>query len=572
MNKKVIKLFSSLSLSIMICVSSVGTTFASASNYLDVIDTVIGVSTYYTLNQKLDLDKAKLILVDPNRKFTTLENLRYAGNIDKKFLNSIGKYTLALGYKINDKYKVVESDTFTVEDPSTVILSSDDFGMGGDDDRFDFPGAPEEVVPLDPFSLTITALNASGQVDTNYKGTITFESDDVDAQLPEDYKFVAGDAGKRTFTNAFYLAELGTQTITVKDKTTSTLIGELEIDVAVANKAAEGNLVVESPTPGTITVNTINFIGTADPGLAVKIFDQGVFLTEGNAGADGKFNIATASLPDGEYVFTLETSTAKSNAIKVVVSTKGSSVSSVLINPTSPVAGANTEITVTFKEAVNSVSALISGKRNLLTATDASKKVYKGQFVAPTEPSEYPVNLDITNALGVKAEIEAAAKFTVVVDDGSTAGGLFDSISFNVPSRVTNLVAIPEDKQVVLNWKPSTAAAGMDYYKIYYGTSPGNLDMSVDTNDSSPAWFVADLENEVRYYFSVYGVDMEGNESDQGSEIVSAIPGVEGSAGLLGSADGQIEVDATAETGPGLILVFLIGSFLIYSLRKFRLV
>jgi len=61
-------------------------------------------------------------------------------------------------------------------------------------------------------------------------------------------------------------------------------------------------------------------------------------------------------------------------------------------------------------------------------------------------------------------------------------------------------------------------------YRIYYGTDPENLDKNVDTWDASTTWYVPGLDNGKEYYFEVAAVDDSGQESEQRSETVSAIP------------------------------------------------
>jgi hypothetical protein len=74
-----------------------------------------------------------------------------------------------------------------------------------------------------PFTITIVALDAYGNVDTNYRGTIHFTSSDRKATLPADYTFTAADAGTHPFTVT--LRATNSQTITATDKKTSTING-----------------------------------------------------------------------------------------------------------------------------------------------------------------------------------------------------------------------------------------------------------------------------------------------------------------------------------------------------------
>jgi sugar lactone lactonase YvrE len=95
-------------------------------------------------------------------------------------------------------------------------------------------GLPTSV-PAGASAFAVTAQDASGHTATGYTGTVHFTSTDAIALLPQDYTFVAGDAGSRTF--AVTLKTAGDQTITATDLATSITGGEA---VAVTVTAAGG--------------------------------------------------------------------------------------------------------------------------------------------------------------------------------------------------------------------------------------------------------------------------------------------------------------------------------------------
>src|SRR2546423_8620730 len=75
------------------------------------------------------------------------------------------------------------------------------------------------------FNVTVTALDAYGNTDTGYTGTVTFTSGDGQAVLPANYTFVGGDAGVHTFTNGVTLKSAGSQTVTGTATVTSSITG-----------------------------------------------------------------------------------------------------------------------------------------------------------------------------------------------------------------------------------------------------------------------------------------------------------------------------------------------------------
>jgi hypothetical protein len=82
--------------------------------------------------------------------------------------------------------------------------------------------AASTAVSGTPFDVTVTALDASGNIDTNYQGTVTFSTNDPDpgVALPADYTFatgIGGDNGVHTFSVGVTLVTVGDQTLTVTD-------------------------------------------------------------------------------------------------------------------------------------------------------------------------------------------------------------------------------------------------------------------------------------------------------------------------------------------------------------------
>jgi uncharacterized delta-60 repeat protein len=115
------------------------------------------------------------------------------------------------------------------------------------------PSAPSFVVTAVssatagvPFSVTVTATDANGNVLTNYAGTVDFAdlaSLDPQAVLPADYTFTAADQGVHTFTVTFYKA--AAQALFVADTTTPTMNGR-QVSIQV-NPGPVAHLVFNGP-------------------------------------------------------------------------------------------------------------------------------------------------------------------------------------------------------------------------------------------------------------------------------------------------------------------------------------
>jgi hypothetical protein len=83
-----------------------------------------------------------------------------------------------------------------------------------------------------PFDVTLIAVDAYGNIDTNYAGTVSFSTSDADpgVVLPPAYTFQPGDQGQVTFPGGFTLITPGSQTLTAID-TLSGISGTVTVTV-----------------------------------------------------------------------------------------------------------------------------------------------------------------------------------------------------------------------------------------------------------------------------------------------------------------------------------------------------
>jgi subtilisin-like proprotein convertase family protein len=133
--------------------------------------------------------------------------------------------------------------------------------------------APASATAGAPFSVTVTAHNPDGTVDTGYAGTVQFTSSDAQAVLPPNTSF-AGDNGVLTIgglPNAFIdLKTAGTQTITVTDTSSASITGTASVSVTAAQASTLTLAGFPSPvyagTPGTFTVTARDAYGNIATG------------------------------------------------------------------------------------------------------------------------------------------------------------------------------------------------------------------------------------------------------------------------------------------------------------------
>jgi hypothetical protein len=89
---------------------------------------------------------------------------------------------------------------------------------------------PSSVAAGTLFSITVTAVDAYGNIATGYRGTVHFADSLGGATLPGNYTFNASDNGVHTFTSV-KLKTKGMQTITIVDILNNTILGTLWINV-----------------------------------------------------------------------------------------------------------------------------------------------------------------------------------------------------------------------------------------------------------------------------------------------------------------------------------------------------
>jgi hypothetical protein len=442
----------------------------------------------------------------------------------------------------------------------TMFLALNTAFAAEEGDRFSFVDVPTNLQPFDDFSFTLEALDAGGEVDESYIGEVRFFTDtDLNALFPDDYEFQLDDAGVKEFSSSSFFSEEGVHVLEVVDVDNDELVGSVEITVSSDGGGGENDsLTVLSPTSGVSTSSVITFTGTTDPGLEVKFYIDGEILDSVDANVDGDFSYSTPILSDGTYEFIVETTNAESSPITVTVNTQGVEVTSVSFDSQEFSAGSVNDITVNFAQEVTSAAVDIDGVRSNLTQVDTLGRVFSGSVTLPASAGTY--SLDVV-ADGVT--LSDVGSLTVT-DPFSLDGGQGSSdITFFVPSQVQNVQGTTSDRRVNLTWTAATDNTGIDRYAIFYGTVQGSLTSRVDTTDANTSWYVPNLENGQTYYFQVYGIDTEGNIGDQGSTLVSAVPGVDGVTTLHGASSDQYQVDQTSETGPGDMVFLILGSLML---------
>jgi hypothetical protein len=203
----------------------------------------------------------------------------------------------------------------------------------------DFSSFPASASAGTVLSLTITAVDAYGNVATGYRGSLHFTSRDGKAVLPPDYTFAAADAGKHTFSTTFKTA--GAQTISGTDSANSAFTGTA--GTSVLPGAASVLTVAGFSTPTVSGVAHSFTVTLYDPyGNVATGYTGTVHFTSSDASAqlpgDYKFVAADA----GSHSFSANLMAAGTQSI-TATDTASSSItgvqSNILVQPDPPAAG-----------------------------------------------------------------------------------------------------------------------------------------------------------------------------------------------------------------------------------------
>jgi FG-GAP-like repeat len=160
--------------------------------------------------------------------------------------------------------KTVGTQSLTVADTANAAFTSTQSGIAvvpGAPAVWVVSGLPASTVAGAAQTFTLTAMDAFGNVATNYFGQIQFSSSDVQAGLPANYTFTAADAGVHTF--AATLKTTGTQSITFADTVNPAFTGTQSITVT----PAASSLFVVAGFPATTAGVAQNFTVTVKDGF-----------------------------------------------------------------------------------------------------------------------------------------------------------------------------------------------------------------------------------------------------------------------------------------------------------------
>jgi hypothetical protein len=322
-----------------------------------------------------------------------------------------------------------------------------------------------------PGSITLTALNANGTVNTGYTGTVHFTSSDPQAVLPPDYTFTAADQGTHTFNVTLDTA--GTQSLTATDAANGLAGSESGITV---NPAAASTLSLTGyPSPtnaslaGSFTVTALDPFGNKATG-----YSGTVHFTSSDSLASLPADYTFTTADNGTHTFsaTLNTTGAQSlTATDTATGTITGSQTGIMVYPaslpavsfsvtgfpTSITAGVAGTITVTARDTNGNIANSYRGTVHFTgsdplavlppdyTFTGADQGVHTfsvtlkkagGQSIAATDTATCSISASET---GISVQPAAASQFVLSAPSSVTKGSAF-SLTLTVEDAFGNVV------------------------------------------------------------------------------------------------------------------------------------
>jgi hypothetical protein len=253
-----------------------------------------------------------------------------------------------------------------------------------------------------PFSVTVTAENASGQTLTGYGGTIHFTTTDTGqgVALPPDYTFTPADQGTHTFTNLVTLVTAGPQTITATDTSDGTITGQAGVTVGAA---AASSLSLSAPP---------------------------------TASQFGPFDVTvTAKDPYGN------TATSYAGTVHFTSSDTGSGVAL----PPDYTFGASDQGSHTFTGGVT----LVTLGNQTVTAADTVNSSLKSSATVNVEPAGSATHFSVSGPPGATAGGAFTVTVTALDSNNNTATGYLGTVHFTSSDTGTG-VGLPPDYTFVV--------------------------------------------------------------------------------------------------------------------------
>ena len=428
------------------------------------------------------------------------------------------------------------------------------YAEAGEVAKLSFEDLPATISPNSDVSFALSALDSEDAIVPNYAGTVHFSaegSNSVYAKLPNDYTFdIDLDSGVKQFSgpNSLNFSRSGTYKIVATNLTNDdfTIRGEVQVVVGTGGTQtstppgtpATDELVITTPTAGTYGDKQLPITGSAPEGSkTVQIFDNDNNMGSTSVESDRTFSYQPTLLADGQhkvFVVALDTEGTILLTSEEVVFTIDSTppvVQGIKFTPSKGIkTGDVIDITVTSDTNVSQGAVVFNVDIAELVQDPNEPTKYLASIQAPQEAGTYPIDVILVDELGNEGSYEDVASVEVSANGDASVTGTGETPPVETPPAdekpgdVFGVTSAPSDQKATLTWQPSTDDKGIKNYKIYYGQSAANLNMTAETKDNKTTWYIPNLQNGSEYFFAVAAIDTNEQESENKSSLVSGIP------------------------------------------------
>jgi hypothetical protein len=192
------------------------------------------------------------------------------------------------------------------------------------------------------FTMTVTALDAYGNIATGFSGAVHFSSSDPQAMLPADYSFTSIDQGVRNFSVTLQTA--GSQSLTATDIVTSSLTSTAS-GIVVNPTFAESLVLSKVPTSTTAGSSfTLGVTAKDAYGNTATGYAGTVHFSSSDPQAVLPANYTFTSADQGRHTFAVTLETAGSQSLTAADTVQGwvwgratgitVTASGIVVNPT----------------------------------------------------------------------------------------------------------------------------------------------------------------------------------------------------------------------------------------------
>jgi Ca2+-binding RTX toxin-like protein len=260
-------------------------------------------------------------------------------------------------------------------------------------------------------AVTVTALDAAGNVILDYPGTVKFSSSDPQAGLPANYTYTAADQGSHTFN--VVLKTAGTQTITA---TAGSVSGQASVQVGAASAA---RFVVSVPATATagvalsaVTVTVTDAFGNTIAGYTGPV----QFSSSDSQAVFSPASYTFTAADQGIHTFSSSV-TLKTAGAQTVTATAGgvsgqafvpvtfaAAASFSVSGPSTATAGTGFKVTITARDAFGNAVTSYSGPVTLTSSDGQSLlNLPSGGIQLSGGVATVPVTLDRANTVQLTA-------------------------------------------------------------------------------------------------------------------------------------------------------------------------